>query len=351
MTLEKETLGKEIGKKEIGEKEIGQAAWKARLDRLELGKPMKYGGLCVYPLLGADLGRTPYRLLEEALALGTVTIQEENVGGSVPTLALTNTGPECVFLLDGEELLGAKQNRIVNTSVLVGPHCTLALPVTCVEAGRWRQETAQFASGGSHYNARGRQQKVAEVSASLLRSGRADSDQSRVWEDIGAKLERLAVPAPTSALHAVTEQYAGDLSAYADALGAAAPGQTGAVFALGREIVGADLFDQTKTLAVLLPKLTASYALDALEEAGTDAPPPVSVVQAWLAEATQAEPNSHPAVGLGTDIRLSSPKLSGAALEYGGAAVHLSLFAMLQASSAAASRHTRIARPSVRRRA
>jgi len=339
MTTKTQTIGKEIE----------AAAWAGRLGKLEIGKPNRHAGLCVYPLLGLDLGRTPYTLLEDALASGMVTIEEESVGGSVPTLTLSNTGPDCVFLLDGEELLGAKQNRIVNTSVLVGPHSTLALPVTCVEAGRWRQDTAQFASGGSHYNARGRQQKVGEVSASLLRSGRADSNQSRVWEDISGKLERLAVPAPTAALHAVTEQFAGDLSAYADALSAAVPGQIGAVFALGREIVGADLFDKSLTLAGLLPKLTVSYALDALEESRTDAPPPVSVVQAWLADAARASANSHPAVGLGLDIRLSGPKLSGAALEYDGAAVHLSLFAALQSPSSVGQR-TRIVRPSLRRR-
>lgn len=170
------------------------APWQARLASLEIGRPKKHGGLCVYPLLGADLGRTAYTLLEAALAAGTVTIKEESVWGSVPTLTLTNTGAECVFLLDGEELLGAKQNRIVNTSVLAGPNAALSLPVTCVEAGRWRQDTAQFASGGSHYNARGRQRKVAEVSASLARSGRADSDQSRVWSDISGKLARACGP-------------------------------------------------------------------------------------------------------------------------------------------------------------
>lgn len=324
------------------------APWQARLANLEIGKPKKHGGLCVYPLLGADFGRTAYMLLEKALAAGAVTIKEASIGGSVPTLTLTNTGAECVFLLDGEELLGAKQNRIVNTSVLAGPHSTLALPVTCVEAGRWRQDTAQFASGGSHYNARGRQQKVAEVSASLVKTGRADSDQSRVWDDIGGKLRRLAVPSPTAALHDITERYESDLGAYADALSEAVPGQVGAVFALGREIVGADLFDRSRTLTGLLPKLAASYALDALEESGTDAPPPVSVVAAWLENAARADAKIHPAVGLGQDLRLSGPKLSGAALEYAGAAVHVSLFAA--APSAGQATATRIARPSVRRR-
>lgn len=331
------------------------APWQARLEDLEIGKPKKHGGLCVYPLLGADCGRTAYTLLQDALASGTVTIKEKSIGGSVPTLTLTNMGAECVFLLDGEELLGAKQNRIVNTSVLAGPQTTLALPVTCVEAGRWRQDTAQFASGGSHYNARGRQQKVAEVSASLARSGRPESDQSRVWDDIGGKLRRLAVLSPTAALHDITERYEADLGAYADALSEAVPGQIGAVFALGREIVGADLFDRPRTLAGLLPKLTASYALDALEETGPDAPPPAPVVAAWLASAARVDAKIHPAVGLGRDLRLFGPNLSGAALEYTGVAVHLSLFAAAEHRSGEAlpgtvRPATRIARSSVRRR-
>ena len=333
----------------IQEKIAEAAPWQARLADLEIAKPIKHGGLCVYPLLGADLGRLHYELLEAALVSGTVTIQEESVGGSVPILKLVNTGAECVFLLDGEELLGAKQNRIVNTSVLAGPHSILSLPVTCVEAGRWRQDTAEFASGGSHYNARGRQQKVAEVSASLARSGRAESDQGRVWGDISGKLQRLAVPSPTAALHAVTEHYETDLSAYANALSRPLPGQIGAVFALGREIVGADLFDRPGTLTGLLPKLAASYALDALEETGTNAPPPVSVVAAWLARAAYADAKIHSAVGLGRDLRLSGPKLSGAALECEGTAIHLSLFAAAGNTSNGGRSVTRIARPSVRR--
>ena len=161
--------------------------------------------------------------------------------------------------------------------------------MTCVEAGRWRQDTARFASGGSHYNARGRQKKVAEVSASLARSGRAEADQNRVWSDIEGKLARMAVAAPTNALHEVTRTYANDLEAYGAALGTPLPGQVGALFALGRDLIGLDCFDQTRTLAALLPKLVASYALDALEERTTDAAPPASVAATgwprWKAEA------------------------------------------------------------------
>ncbi len=321
--------------------------WRARLGGLTAAEPVRFGGLCLYPLLGTDLGTAPYVLLDAALAAGLLTIEERSAGGSVPELALTNAGADRVLLLDGEELVGAKQNRIVNTTVLVEARATLTLPVTCVEAGRWRQETQRFSSAGTHYNARGRQKKVAEVSASLQSSGRASADQGRVWEDIGVKLDRMAVPSDTGALHAVTERYQADLGDFQRALATPLEGQIGAAFALGRDLVGLDLFDRHGTLAALLPKLVASYALDALDEKTYDAPPPVSVLETWLHSLSEATPSIHPAVGLGEDVRLSGLRLSGAALEFAGAALHLSAFATAPGQTPTPGR---MARASQRRR-
>lgn len=44
---------------------------------------------------------------------------EVSEAGSVPSLRVVNKGERAVFLLDSEELVGAKQNRILNTSVLI----------------------------------------------------------------------------------------------------------------------------------------------------------------------------------------------------------------------------------------
>ena len=94
----------------------------------------------------------------------------------------------------------------------------------------------------------------------------------------------------------------------------------------------------------------AGAACDSLEETGADAPPPVSVVAAWLAGAAYADAKIHSAVGLGRDLRLSGPKLSGAALECEGTAIHLLLFAAAGNTSNRGRSVTRIARPSVHRR-
>ena len=54
-----------------------------------------------------------------------------------PSSRCVNPLDEDVLLYDGEELVGAKQNRILNVTVLVGAGATLPIPVSCVEQGRW----------------------------------------------------------------------------------------------------------------------------------------------------------------------------------------------------------------------
>ena len=44
---------------------------------------------------------------------------------SVPALRVVNKGDRAVFLLDSEELVGAKQHQILNTSVLIAAGQTI----------------------------------------------------------------------------------------------------------------------------------------------------------------------------------------------------------------------------------
>jgi hypothetical protein len=103
-----------------------------------VGAPLSYGGLSMIPLMREQ--STPvgpdYSILRDALALGVVRITEVSAAGSVPQLAVVNSGDRPVLLVDGEELIGAKQNRIVNLTILVPARHTLPIPVSCVEQGR-----------------------------------------------------------------------------------------------------------------------------------------------------------------------------------------------------------------------
>ncbi len=64
--------------------------------------------------------------IEEAVAAGSVV--DEVGSGVVSRLLLHNLGDRPVLLVDGEQLVGARQNRILNTTILVPARTKLEIP-------------------------------------------------------------------------------------------------------------------------------------------------------------------------------------------------------------------------------
>ena len=112
---------------------------------LRAGEPLRHGPLTVIPLTADPAPEPDWLTLGEAG--DAVVIEEVSHGGHVPTLVVTNTADRPVLLLDGEELVGAKQNRVLNTTVLVARGARLDIPVSCVEQGRWSYTSRRFAPG------------------------------------------------------------------------------------------------------------------------------------------------------------------------------------------------------------
>ena len=97
-----------------------------------LGDPFRVEALTVFPLFTDTPEAPEYRLSEDAIADETVVVEEVSEGGSVPDLYVTNENDLTVLFLEGEELIGAKQNRMVNTSILVAAQSRTKIPVSFV---------------------------------------------------------------------------------------------------------------------------------------------------------------------------------------------------------------------------
>ena len=82
----------------------------------------------MFPLLLPEDDAPGYLTLDEALAAGHASVTEVSEAGSVPELLVKNLAPSPVLILDGEELVGAKQNRIVNLTILVAAGADAAHP-------------------------------------------------------------------------------------------------------------------------------------------------------------------------------------------------------------------------------
>jgi hypothetical protein len=130
------------------------------------------------------------------------------------------------------------------------------------------------------------------------------------------------------------------------------PGQVGALFAVNGSPWGIDLFVCPATLGKTLPKLVRSYALDAIDAAADrDSPAIEQDAQRFVTDTMAARVDRFPAVGLGEDLRLAAPALSGGALAVDGQVVHLCAFRLGGTGQGdAQDLGSRMARASARRR-
>jgi len=307
------------------------------LGLLTVGHPTRHRALAVYPLKAErPVAAFAYLVLDDAIKTGGFRVTEVSDSGTVPRLRAVNDSAEAVFLLDGEQLIGAKQNRVLNLSLMLAAKSETEIPVACVEAGRWRTESRYFAAAEEAYFARGRAQQMADVSRSLSEfriacrdDGAvwdASTDQGAVWESIAAKSARMNVSSPTSAMRGIYESRRHEVQDYLDAIPVEA-GQIGAAYALGDKLIGFEVFDGDTTFKKLAGKLAASYALDAIELDQPAEPPGVDQVRAFIQALRSAPQERSATAGIGETVRLSTDGLVGAALEVDGACVHLAAFA------------------------
>lgn len=323
---------------------------KERFAALKVGKAQTYKNLTMYPLLGASYGPR-YITLDEALSSKKAEVLEKG-SGEVPKLVFSNKSADRILLMDGEELIGAKQNRILNTSILIGPRKVAEIPVSCVEAGRWTSVSPTFKSGGTQLFSSARQSNNENVTINLNRNAKAGavSNQSKVWDDVAEKRAKLHVTGSSSAMHDAYVQKSGSVESYARAF-KAVEGQVGCVFAINGRIVGADIFSSQSALKKLMPKIAKSYSLDAISVQGSPAKGSTDSAERFLLWGKNAGMKSMPTVGEGRDVRLLSSTVSGAALVAEGAAIHISLFARPpKADTVKPSNVTPLQRPSQRSR-
>ncbi len=286
---------------------------------------MTFHNLSLVPLVAAHEQAANYAVLDEALARGWIELTESSDGGQVHELNVVNSGDVAVLLLDGEELLGAKQNRVLNLTVLIPPRHSTVLPVSCVEAGRWRRTSSRFQASPRTQFAEGRAAKMQQVSDSLAASGGHRSNQQAMWQLIAQKSARLNAASDTSAMSAMFDKLGPSLDEFVAAF-PALERQVGAIFLVNGRDAGLELFDAASTWRKLAPKLVRSYALDAIDRQQQDVHASPTAARALMQALLSSTPAVFPAVGEGEDVRLQSADLAGAALVAGGRAVHVSAF-------------------------
>lgn len=289
-----------------------------------VGAPVVRGGMALYPLFSTGPVAGSYLAGPQAATAGVVEVTELDEGAEVPELQLVNTGTIPVLLVEGEMLLGAKQNRTLNLSVLCPQGAVTTIPVSCVEAGRWGQPQAASRSA-HHANLELRRAKtVSTIRHERMGAGKV-SDQGAVWDQVDLQLGRLECASPSAALEdafaAASERNRPRLDDLRPA-----PGQVGVVAVIGGEPVAVDLFDKAETLDAYWEAIVSGYALDGLD--ADKAPTDVAAVETFINQLDHVVAEPVPAVGLGDEVHFESDRVAGAALMWDDVLVHLAAYSL-----------------------
>lgn len=293
---------------------------------LQIGHPQVFGDLSLFPLRHADGQGMDYVLLDEALEQKLAHVTEVSQGGHVPELAFENDSAKRILLVDGDELLGARQNRIVNITILVGAGKKLVIPVSCVEQGRWSYRSPKFVAARRSLFASAKAAKMRNVSDSLKQSGERLSDQSAVWSAIRGKLADRHVASETASMNDLYSTIEEELGGYEQAFHLESS-QAGGVFAVGGRVLGLELFDAPEAFARSFPKIVRSYAMEARgSAANAESKAALVDVRRFLDEMLAATTEKYAALGEGDDLRLTAKGLAGGALVADGRVVHLAAY-------------------------
>lgn len=299
------------------------------LDGLTIGEPLQLDDLTVVPVFSEKAHAPVYLDLDAALRGSFATVAEVSASGSVPELVVTNSADRDVLILDGEELVGAKQNRTVNVTILVAARSKITIPVTCVEHGRWRYQTDRFAAGDAHLYPSLRAERAASVAANMRRTNSRAADQSAVWSDISAKSVRMGVQSGTEAMRDIFSEELHD-DGRLEATFAWREKQFGFLAFIRGGFAGADLFGTPEFCAVKLPKLVRGFYLDSMDRVLNF--PNLKVPEILAAvRAAKNEPFEGP--GKGIEVRFQSGQLHGAWTLDGEAIPHVALFPKIRPMS------------------
>ena len=303
-------------------------AVRSRLRSVEFGKPQIYETIAIVPLITRGDGKFQYRTLGESLSDWDIAVTEVSIAGSVQELMVVNHTTNPILMIGGEELAGAKRNRVLNTSILIKEDSKTTISVSSTEQGRWSYTSKAFRESGFVLACKTRSQTTLSVHSFLEARGAPLADQREIWHGIAELQAKAGAASPTSAMSDVFRAREPDLRK-CEEIFKAVPNQVGLLAIINGRPAGADLVSLTAAYAKLHSKLVRSYVLEGLLDSNAKPATPDSTIpgaQAFLAAILAAENRQFRSVGYGNDHRFKGKALTGAALVHEDEVIHAAFF-------------------------
>jgi len=296
------------------------------LSKLEFGELMQFENMTVIPLFTSINDSPSYLTLKEALERKVLTIMEVSDSGSVPELKVINEADIPVLILDGEELIGAKQNRTLNTTILLKEKSETIIPVSCTEQGRWSYTSREFYDSDMAASPAFRAKKASSVSANLKDFQTFRSDQGEIWDEIDKMSIQYKVQSPTRAMRDVYSSRLKELDDYLQAF-KYLDNQKGLIVFINGKISGLDIVSLASAYKILHPKLVKSYALEALIMNNKETDDSlVNIARFFLEETKTCEEEKYSSIGHGWDFRYKGRYIVGSSLVHEDKVIHSAFF-------------------------
>lgn len=263
--------------------------------------------------------------LEIGLDMGLVEITEIDGNASVNEVKVVNNANTPLLLLDGEEIIGSMQNRIINSTIIIPAESEKIIPVSCVEAGRWNSNSTKFHYSNNMATSRVRRDKLNSVSNSLRNDRSFESNQQEVWKNISTRQDELKIESSTSALHDIYTCKRLDIEDYMKAFSTHEK-QNGLIVYINGQLVGFEIIYNSTRYKEYHEKILRSYILDAIGKSDQKYDEKKIDEDELINKIKLANKESFESVGLGTDYRIESKDLGGSVILYENNLINASVF-------------------------
>ena len=289
---------------------------------IELLDSQKYENVEAIPIKSDFFGKKDFLTLKKGYEMGLVEIKElEN--STVNTVLCKNDSVAPLILIDGDEITGAMQNRIINDTLLIPAKSTINIPVSCTEHGRW------------HTKGEGAESRTFKPSlysanhSTRSRKSRASYEerdyQGEVWDSISEFESRSNFKSMTSALNDSYENLKDKQNDYLSKFHIE-DAQNGVIFIVNGEVKGLELFYNHSIYKQYHEKLCRSYIIEAIvEKKSVDNIDRLELMKV-LENISNSEFKSHKSIGLGDNLKFSNDFGSGSGLVWEDELIHMTFF-------------------------
>lgn len=290
-----------------------------------------FGNAAIVQVSCQPLASYPFLPAGPAIRSGGLIISELTASGSVGQLTALNNTAGYLLLTDADVLTGAKQNRVVNRSVLLAPSSKTVIEVSCVERLRWDYRSSSFSTPGSVADPDLRSRKAGTFSRIKPEHEPGfRNTQGEVWDHVS---ENLAC----EGVHSRTESYEELLQFRMQKAQRVFPvcnpaeGCNGLAVILDGKVISADIFGNEESYKYYFPMLRD--AVFTLSRHGADREHP-DMHEAYFkaleaidefSDAGRHPEEAHP--GAGKLSMVETERLVGFSLVHGEEMIHNALFA------------------------